>query len=136
MLGGVIIGAVAIEFVLILVVIAGGLVLVAQVQASMEERERELAILRTLGAPGKLLRNSVLYEFIALGAIAGFMAAAAMELSLFILQSYFFDLSPSFHGQYWLYGILSGAVFVGGMGWLTCRKLLTLSSVTLIRRTM
>lgn len=128
--------SVAIEFVLFLVVIAGSLVLVAQVQASMEERERELAILRTLGAPGKLLKNSVLYEFIALGAIAGFMAAAAMELSLFILQSYFFELSPSFHGQYWLYGIMSGALFVGGMGWLTCRKLLKLSSVALIRRTM
>lgn len=128
--------SVAIEFVLFLVVIAGGLVLVAQVQASMEERERELAILRTLGAPGKLLRNSVLYEFFALGAIAGLMASAAMELSLFILQSYFFELSPSFHWPYWIYGIVSGALFVGGMGWLTCRKLLMLSSVTLIRRTL
>lgn len=128
--------SIAIEFVLFLVVIAGSLVLVAQVQASMEERERELAILRTLGAPGRLLKNSVLYEFVALGAIAGLMASVAMELSLWVLQSYFFNLSHSFHWNYWLYGILSGAVFVGIMGWLSCRKLLTLSSLTLIRRTL
>lgn len=52
--------SVAIELILVLVILAGSLVLVAQVQASMEERERELAILRTLGAKGSLLRNSVL----------------------------------------------------------------------------
>lgn len=46
--------SVAVEFVLILVVLAGSLVLIAQVQASMEERERELAILKTLGANGHL----------------------------------------------------------------------------------
>ncbi|MCC5879986.1 MAG: FtsX-like permease family protein, partial [Idiomarina sp.] len=45
----------AITFVLVLVVLAGALVLVAQVQATMEEREKEMLILRTLGAPGKLL---------------------------------------------------------------------------------
>lgn len=37
----------AIEFILILVLVAGSLVLIAQVQASMDERQRELAILRT-----------------------------------------------------------------------------------------
>ena len=49
----------AVEFILVLVVFAGCLVLVAQVQASMEEREREIAILRTIGAKGALLRNSI-----------------------------------------------------------------------------
>ncbi|MDO6428240.1 ABC transporter permease [Thalassotalea sp. 1_MG-2023] len=127
---------IAIELILVLVVLAGSLVLVAQVQASMEERERELAILRTLGAKGSLLRNSVLFEFIALGAIAGFMASVGMEIGVFILQTQTFEMEPTFHFSYWLVGILSGAAFVGTIGMLSCWRLLNLTSVTLIRRTM
>jgi putative ABC transport system permease protein len=127
---------VAIQLILILVVLAGSLVLIAQVQASMEERERELAILRTLGAKGSLLRNSVLYEFVALGAIAGLMASVGMEIAVYILQSQVFNMSGSFHFQYWLVGIGAGAFFVGLIGMLSCWRLLKLSSVTLIRRTM
>jgi putative ABC transport system permease protein len=128
--------SIAIELILVLVILAGSLVLVAQVQASMEERERELAILRTLGAKGSLLRNSVLFEFIALGAVAGLMASIAMEIAVFFLQTQVFEMSASFHFSYWLVGIFAGAGFVGLMGMLSCWRLLNLSSVTLIRRTM
>lgn len=126
----------AVEFILVLVVFAGCLVLVAQVQASMEEREREIAILRTIGAKGSLLRNSVLLEFVALGAIAGLMASVAMELTVYLLQSNLFKMQTSFHFEFWLLGILAGAGFVGVIGLLSCWRLLNMSSVTLIRRTM
>lgn len=126
----------AVEFILVLVVFAGCLVLVAQVQASMEEREREIAILRTIGAKGALLRNSILLEFVALGTIAGFMASVAMELTVYLLQSYLFKMQTSFHFEYWLLGIVAGASFVGVVGLLSCWRLLNMSSVTLIRRTM
>jgi len=128
--------SIAIELILVLVILAGSLVLVAQVQASMEERERELAILRTLGAKGSLLRNSVLFEFIALGGVAGLMASIAMEIAVYFLQTQVFEMAASFHFSYWLVGIGAGAVFVGVMGMLSCWRLLNLSSVTLIRRTM
>jgi len=128
--------SIAIELILVLVVLAGSLVLVAQVQASMEERERELAILRTLGAKGALLRNSILFEFIALGAIAGLMASIGMEIGVYFLQTQSFEMAGSFHFSYWLVGILSGAGFVGLIGMLSCYRLLNLTSVTLIRRTM
>ncbi|MEH6386205.1 MAG: FtsX-like permease family protein [Colwellia sp.] len=128
--------SIAIELILVLVILAGSLVLIAQVQASMEERERELAILRTLGAKGSLLRNSVLFEFVALGAVAGLMASIAMEIAVFFLQTQVFEMSPSFHFSYWLIGIGAGAGFVGVMGMLSCWRLLNLSSLTLIRRTM
>ncbi len=126
----------AVEFILVLVVLAGCLVLVAQVQASMEEREREIAILRTIGAKGSLLRNSILFEFIALGAIAGVMASMAMELTVYLLQTNLFKMQTSFHFDFWLLGIVAGASFVGLVGLLSCWRLINLPSVTLIRRTM
>jgi putative ABC transport system permease protein len=126
----------AVEFILVLVVLAGCLVLVAQVQASMEEREREIAILRTIGAKGALLRNSVLFEFVALGGIAGLMASMAMELTVYLLQSNLFKMQTSFHFDFWLLGIVAGASFVGLVGLLSCWRLINLPSVILIRRTM
>ncbi|MDP7593452.1 MAG: FtsX-like permease family protein [Litorilituus sp.] len=126
----------AVAFVLALVVMAGCLVLVAQVQASLEEREREIAILRTLGAKGRLLRNSVLFEFAALGAIAGLIASVSMELTVYLLQSSVFKMQTSFHFDFWVLGIVSGASFVGMVGLLSCWRLINLPSVTLIRRTM
>ncbi|TRX56602.1 ABC transporter permease [Thalassomonas sp. M1454] len=128
--------SIAIEFILLLVVIAGSLVLVAQVQASMEERERELAILRTLGAKGSLLRNSTLLEFVVLGAISGLLASVAMEVAVFFIQLNVFEMATSFHGFYWFVGISVGALFVGSVGFMSCWRLLKLSSLTLIRRTL
>lgn len=128
--------SIAIEFILVLVVIAAALVLVAQVQASMEERERELAILRTLGAKGSLLRNAVLGEFVLLGTIAGILASVAMEVSVYVLQSRVFEMDHVWHLDYWLLGVAVGALFVGVLGYLSCARLLRMTSVTLIRRTL
>ncbi|MGB2427448.1 MAG: ABC transporter permease, partial [Alteromonas sp.] len=89
----------AVEFILILVLAAGSLVLIAQVQASMDERQQELAILRTLGARGRLIRLSVVFEFLIIGIVAGFMAALANEFSLWLLQSQVFQMEASIHWE-------------------------------------
>jgi len=124
----------AIAFVLVVVIIAGILVLLAQVQASLEEREKELVILRTLGASAKLLRQSVTYEFVILGAISGLIATLAMELALWILQTQVFDMQASIHWRFWLIGPVAGAVVVGWMGRLACGRLIKRNTAQLIRR--
>ena len=126
--------SIAIAFVLVLVLIAGILVLLAQVQASMEERQKELVILRTLGAPSKLLSRSVTYEFIILGAISGLIATLAMELSLWILQTQVFEMSATIHWRFWLFGPLAGAVVVGVLGRLACARLVRRNTAQLIRK--
>jgi len=124
----------AIVFVLVLVIIAGALVLVAQVQASMEERQKELVILRALGAPGKLLSRSITYEFLVLGAISGLIATIAMEISLFILQNQVFNMTPVIHWKLWLLGPLFGAVVVAILGRLSCYRLIHRNTAQLIRK--
>jgi putative ABC transport system permease protein len=124
----------AITFVLVLVVLAGALVLVAQVQATMEERQKELVILRTLGAPSKLLSRAVTYEFLILGALAGLIAAIAMELSVYLLQTQIFSMQPSIHWRFWLLGPVMGALTVAALGRLVCRRLLGHNTAGLIRK--
>lgn len=126
--------SIAIAFVLVLVLIAGILVLLAQVQASMEERQQELVILRTLGAPAKLLSRSVTYEFIILGAISGLIATLAMELALWILQTQVFEMAATLHWRFWLVGPLAGAIVVGTLGRMTCARLVRRNTAQLIRK--
>lgn len=124
----------AVEFILILVLAAGSLVLIAQVQASMEERQQELAILRTLGAKGNLIRLSVIFEFVIIGLVSGLMAALANEFSLYLLQSQVFQMESQLHPIYWLIAPLVGAAVVGSLGALGCWRLLTLNTTQLLRR--
>lgn len=126
--------SVAVEFILVLVLIAGSLVLIAQVQASMDERLQELAILRTLGAKGSLIRASVIYEFLIIGAVAGLMAAFANELTLYLLQSQIFQMQGKLHFEYWLIAPLVGAITVGLLGAAGCWRLLTLNTSQLLRK--
>jgi putative ABC transport system permease protein len=126
--------SIAILFVLVLVMIAGALVLIAQVQASMEERQKELVILRTLGASGKLLSRSISYEFLMLGAISGLIATIAMDLSLLILQTQVFNMDATWHWRLWLVGPISGAVVVALLGRLACSRLIRRNTAQLIRK--
>jgi putative ABC transport system permease protein len=124
----------AVEFILILVLAAGSLVLIAQVQASMDERQQELAILRTLGAKGSLIRASVVYEFLIIGSVAGLMAAIANELTLYLLQSQVFQMEGSIHLEYWVLAPLVGAIVVGILGAAGCWRLLALNTSQLLRK--
>jgi putative ABC transport system permease protein len=124
----------AVEFILVLVLVAGALVLIAQVQASMDERQQELAILRTLGAKGSLIRASVIYEFVIIGVVAGVMAALSNELSLLMLQTQVFQMQASLHLEYWLIAPVAGAAVVGTLGALGCWRLLSLNTSHLLRQ--
>jgi putative ABC transport system permease protein len=124
----------AVEFILILVLVAGSLVLIAQVQASMDERQQELAILRTLGARGSMIRASVLFEFIIIGVVAGLMAAMANELTLYMLQTQIFKMQAGWHLEYWLLAPVVGATVVGILGAIGCWRLLLLNTSSLLRQ--
>lgn len=124
----------AVEFILVLVLIAGALVLIAQVQASMDERLQELAILRTLGLKGIIIRFSVINEFLIIGTVAGLMAALANEFSLYMLQTVVFQMPPSLHVEYWAIAPTVGAIVVGLLGALGCWRLLSLNTGHLLRK--
>lgn len=127
---------VALSFILLIIAMAAALVLVAQVQATLEQREQELAILRTLGAKYVFLRNALFLEFAFLGGLAGLFATILAELLLMVLQQRVFDMPFQFHFALWWLGPVIGVVAVSLLGWWQLRRLLQIPGAVLIRRVM
>lgn len=127
---------VALSFILLIICLAAGLVLVAQVQATLEQREQELAILRTLGAQYPFLRNALLLEFTLLGAMAGLFATILAEAMLLIVQQRVFELPFQLHYNLWWMGPAMGMLLVTGLGWWQLRRLLQIPGAQLMRKVL
>jgi len=122
----------AIEYVLLFVLAAGVTVLLAGLQATLDERIRQGALLRALGAERKLLVSARRAEFGLLGAAAGLLAAVGCELVSFLLYRYAFDMSWQPHP--WLLLLpLIGALLIGLAGVLGTRRALNASPLSVLR---
>ena len=124
----------AIELIPVLVLISGGLVLLACVNASLDERFHENAILRTLGAGKKLILTSLLIEFASIGMVAGVIATLGAEASLYYLQEQVFEQDFHFHYWVWLSGPLIGMLVIAGLGVNSTRKVVSISPLNVLRR--
>jgi putative ABC transport system permease protein len=124
----------AIELISVLVLVCGALVLLACVNASLDERFKENAILRTLGAGRRLILSSLLIEFAFIGAIAGVIATIGAEASLAYLQEEVFEQDFSFHYWVWLVGPVAGMVLIGLLGLASTRQVVSISPLNVLRR--
>jgi len=126
-------GALAIEGVFLFTLAAAVLVSLAAVQISREQREREIALLRTFGASRRRVLQLVLAEFAALGLIAGVISALLANLLSMLLAQRLFDLHTGFNGLLWLGGSLLGVLVVGLVGYLASRPVLRTPPMQLLR---
>ncbi|WP_272676483.1 putative ABC transporter permease subunit YbbP [Providencia huaxiensis] len=114
----------ALEVMVVLVIFCGLLLLLAQIQVGMSQRERELVVYRTLGASKKLMRRTLWSEFALLGLMAGLAAAFGAEIALWLLQSKVFDFPWQPEWRMWVLLPLSAAFLLSICGgWLGLRLL-------------
>ncbi|MFB2735403.1 ABC transporter permease [Shewanella mangrovisoli] len=123
----------SLTLVLVLVLLASSLVLIAQTEAGMATRQRELAVLRTFGASGWLLRSATGLEFALLGGIAGVLAVIVAEFALYLLKTQVFELNVYMHWPWWGIAPVCGALLVALLGVWRCRQLLNQSCAELLK---
>ena len=126
-------GALAIEGVFLFTLLAAVLVSLAAVQISRDQCAQEIALLRTFGASRQRVLRLVLSEFLALGLIAGVMAALLANVLSMTLAQRLFQLDTGFNLALWVIGSLLGMLLVGLLGYLASRPILKTPPMLLLR---
>ena len=124
----------AVEFLFGFALAAGLVVLFAAVSATREERAREFAIMRALGARSSLLRQVQRAELAAVGLLAGLLASILATLVGWALARFVFEFD--WNASLWvlLWGALSGAALALLAGWWGLREVLRRPVVDTLRR--
>jgi putative ABC transport system permease protein len=125
--------SIAVQYVFLFTLLAGVVVLLAAVQVTRDERRFESAILHTLGARRRQILQGIAAEFIALGGLAGFLAAMGATAIGYGLARFVFDLNYQVNPWLWIAGLFSGALIVGVTGTLATRKAVTEPPVAVLR---
>lgn len=124
----------AVEFLFAFTLAAGLVVLFAAVTATREERAREFAIMRAVGARASLLRQVQRAELMGVGLLAGFLASAVAVGVGWGLARYVFDFAWTASPWVPLGGALAGAVLALMAGWWGLREVLRRPVVETLRR--
>lgn len=114
----------AVEFLFAFTLAAGLVVLFAAVTATREERAREYALMRAMGAQSRLLRQVQRAELAGVGLLAGFLASVVAMLVGWALARWVFEFTWT--AAWWvpLAGALAGALLALMAGWWGLREVL------------
>ena len=124
----------AVEFLFAFTLAAGLVVLFAAVTATREERAREFAIMRAVGAKSSLLRQVQRAELLGVGLLAGFLASLVATAVGWALAKYVFEFAWSVSLWVPLFGSISGALLALAAGWWGLRDILRRPVVDTLRR--
>ena len=124
----------AVEFLFGFTLAAGLVVLFAAVTATREERAKEFAIMRALGARSSLLRQVQRTELIGVGLLAGFLASIVATVVGWALAKYVFEFQWTVSLWVPVFGSLSGALLALAAGWWGLREVLRRPVVETLRR--
>jgi Predicted ABC-type transport system involved in lysophospholipase L1 biosynthesis, permease component len=113
----------AIQLLLGFLLAAGIAVVFATLLASLDARQYEFVLLRTLGAERRFLTLGLAAEFVALGVLAGLLASVCAELAMAAIAERLLDLPAQIHPWLWLALPCAGAILIGTSGWLTTRRI-------------
>ncbi len=123
----------AIQLVLLCILTAAGLVLLASVRSTLEERLEEGALLRVLGASKALVQQALFVEFSALGLFSGLIATIGAEACLAGLQVFVFKSQASWHPLLWGLGPMIGICIISAIGLFASRMVLKVPPMHLLR---
>jgi putative ABC transport system permease protein len=124
----------AVEFLFAFTLAAGVVVLLAAITATKDERAKEFAVMRALGASGRLLRQVQGAELAGVGLLAGFLASIVAVAIGWAMARYVFEFSWSITLWVPLAGALAGSVLALVAGTYVLRSVLRRSVIETLRQ--
>ena len=124
----------AIELLFVFTIAAGVLVLGAALSATQDERLKDAALLKTLGASKTQIQQSFFTELLAIGFIAGALASVGAIAVGWSLAQFVFEITFPIPWMVFIYGTIFGVAIcsLGGL-WLQ-RKVSNTSSLEVLRQ--
>jgi putative ABC transport system permease protein len=124
----------AVEFLFGFTLAAGLVVLFAAITATREERARDFAIMRAVGARASLLRQVQRAELVGVGLLAGFLASVVALAVGWGLARYVFGFNWTGSWTVPILGSLAGAALALAAGWWGLRSVLNTPVVETLRK--
>ncbi|HOF51284.1 MAG TPA: ABC transporter permease [Rhodoferax sp.] len=124
----------AVEFLFGFTLAAGLVVLFAAVTATREDRAKEFAVMRAVGAQGSLLRQVQRTELAGVGFLAGTLASVVASGVGWALARFVFEFEWTVSLWVPLFGAIAGAVLALAAGWWGLRDVLRRPVVDTLRR--
>lgn len=124
----------AVEAILVMILLAALAVMFSVVSATLAERQREGALIRTLGGTQRLMNRSIMLEFAMIGFFAGLAGVMAAELAVWGLQYRLFEGQFQLHWPLILVVPVVSAVLIAAFGRWQLKPVLQVSPMLLLRR--
>ena len=105
----------ALNSILLLTCLSALFLAFSALQDGFDQRRHQSAILRTLGATGKLVKVSSLIEFSILGLISGLLGSSIAHTGVYFIETRVFETIPGFYPEIWLLGPVIGILIVSGL---------------------
>jgi putative ABC transport system permease protein len=125
--------SIAVQGLFLFSVFAGAIVLAAALSATRDERVREAALLRALGATRRQLAGAQRIELLAVGALAGLLAASGATFAAWALSHWVFEFDMRFSLWPWLLGLSVCMLGAWCAGAIMLRGVLNTPPLTILR---
>lgn len=123
----------AVELILAVVLVSAVLVVASALFATLDERVREGALIRTLGASRRLVSRSQFNEFALLGLMAAVLALLAAEAIGFGLYEFVLNIPYQTLGYAWLWLPLVSSLFFACLGRLLLARTTSTPPIRILR---
>jgi putative ABC transport system permease protein len=126
----------AVEFLFLFALAAGVVVLFVATTATRDERKRESAVMRALGASTSQVRATQGWEFALIGLVAGLLAATGAAVLAWLIARYGFNFAYTPSPLVALGTVIAGVLVTLAGGWWAVRKAVTAPPVVTLREAL
>ena len=103
----------ALKLILGLTLIAGLFLMLATIQESFKQREKQNAILKTLGLDRRIMQKNTFLEYLSIGLFSGLLGSLLAVISTFFIEKIVFEINPRIYWEVILIGAMSSILVIG-----------------------
>ena len=103
----------ALKLILGLTLIAGIFLMLATIQESFRQREKQNAILKTLGLNRKIMQKNTFMEYLSIGLFSGLLGSMLAVITTFFIEEIVFEINSQIYWEVIFIGAVSSILVIG-----------------------